>query len=139
MNYPSSINSNVRANKTMFSSNLTLEDIPHRDHKLREIAKVENMISSRSGKAIANQFIITLQNGIKIFQSYESIIAIKANGETYLDCERWDYSNTTSRYRKQFLNEDTKTTRDKIKQGKYAVVYLNKPSVYHHSIKTTDY
>ena len=41
MNYPSSINSNVRANKTMFSSNLTLEDIPHRDHKLRAV-KAEN-------------------------------------------------------------------------------------------------
>ena len=126
MNYPSSINSNVRANKTMFSSNLTLEDIPHRDHKLREIAKVENCKSTRSGKPIANQFIITLQNGIKIFQSYESIIAIKANGETYLDYECWDYSNTTSRYRKEFLNEDTKTTRDKINKGIYIVDYLNK-------------
>ena len=61
MNYPSSINSNVRANKTMFSSNLTLEEIPHRDHKLRNIAKVENCKSTRSGKPIANQFIITLQ------------------------------------------------------------------------------
>ena len=126
MNYPSRINSNVRANKTMFSSNLTLEDIPHRDHKLREIAKVENCKSSRSGKPIANKFIITLQNGIKIFQSYESIIAIKANGETYLDYERWDYSNTTSRYRKEFLGEDTKTTRDKINKGKYILEYLNK-------------
>ena len=125
MNYPSSINSNVRANKTMFSSNLTLEDIPHRDHKLRNIAKVENCKSTRSGKAIANQFIITLQNGIKIFQSYNTIIAIKANGETYLDYERWDYSNTTSRYRKEFLGEDTKTTRNKIDQGKYILEYLN--------------
>jgi len=126
-------------NKTMFSSNLTLEDMPHREKKLYNIAKVENCKSNRSGKPIANQFIITLQNGIKIFQSYNSIICVKADGETYLDYERWDYSNTTSRYRKQFLNEDTKTTRDKINQGKYAVVYLNKPSVYHHSIKTTDY
>ena len=125
MNYPSSINSNVRANKTMFSSNLTLEDIPHRDHKLREIAKVENCKSSRSGKPIANQFIITLQNGIKIFQSYDTIIAIKANGETYLDYECWNYSNTTSRYRKEFLGEDTKTTRNKIDQGKYILEYLN--------------
>ena len=125
MNYPSSINSNVRANKTMFSSNLTLEDIPHRDHKLREIAKVENCKSSRSGKPIANQFIITLQNGIKIFQSYNSIIAIKADGETYLDYYRWDYSNTTSRYRKEFLGEDTKTTKKKIEQGKYILEQLN--------------
>ena len=80
---------------------------------------------SRSGKPIANQFIITLQNGIKIFQSYESIICIKANGETYLDYERWDYSNTTSRYSKEFLGEETKTTRDKINKGKYILEYLN--------------
>ena len=113
-------------NKTMFSSNLTLEDMPHREHKLRLIAKVENCKSSRSGKPIANQFIITLQNGIKIFQSYDTIIAIKANGETYLDYNHWDYSNTTSRYRKEFLNEDTKTTRDKINKGIYIVDYLNK-------------
>ena len=113
-------------NKIMFSSNLTLEDMPHREHKLRLIAKVENCKSSRSGKPIANQFIITLQNGIKIFQSYDTIIAIKANGETYLDVNHWDYSNTTSRYRKEFLDEDTKTTRDKINKGVYIVDYLNK-------------
>ena len=126
MNYPSSINSNVRANKTMFSSNLTLEDIPHRDHKLREIAKVENCKSNRSGKPIANQFIITLQNGIKIFQSYNSIICVKANNEIYLDYDRWNYSRTTSRYRNQFLNETTVETVKKIGFGNYAMVDLNK-------------
>ena len=112
-------------NKTMFSSNLTLEAMPHRTQKLRLIAKVENCKSNRSGKPIANQFIITLQNGIKIFQSYNSIIAIKADGETYLDYYRWDYSNTTSRYRKEFLGEDTKTTKKKIEQGKYILEQLN--------------
>ena len=113
-------------NKTMFSSNLTLEDMPHREHKLRLIAKVENCKSSRSGKPIANQFIITLQNSIKIFQSYDTNICIKANGETYLDYNHWDYSNTTSRYRKEFLGEDTRTTKNKIDQGKYILEYLNK-------------
>ena len=66
-----------------------------------------------------------MQNGIEIFQSYESIICIKANNETYLDYNRWNYSNTTSRYRKEFLGEDTKTTKQKIEQGKYILEYLN--------------
>ena len=43
-----------------------------------------------------------------------------------LDYNHWDYSNTTSRYRKEFLGEDTKTTRDKINKGIYIVDYLNK-------------
>jgi predicted TIM-barrel fold metal-dependent hydrolase len=119
------INNNVQMHKIMFSSNLTLEDMPHREHKLRNIAKVENFKSVRSGKPVANQFKITLQNGIEIFQSYESIICIKANNETYLDYNRWNYSNTTSRYRKEFLGEDTKTTKQKIEQGKYILEYLN--------------
>ena len=29
-------------------------------------------------------------------------------------------------YRKEFLGEDTKTTRDKINKGKYILEYLNK-------------
>ena len=72
------INSNVKMHKIMFSSNLTLEDMPHREHKLRNIAKVENFLKALDlGKPVANQFKITLQNGIEIFQSYESIICIK--------------------------------------------------------------
>ena len=110
----------------MQTFNLTLENMPHREKKLLNIAKVENMRSPRSNKEIANQYIITLQNGITIFQSYNSIICIKADGETYLDFDKWNYSNTTARYRKLFLNEDTKTTRDKIDRGIYGCVYLNK-------------
>jgi len=110
----------------MQTFNLTLEDMPHRTKKLLNIAKVENMRSPRSNKEVANQFIITLQNGMKIFQSYETIICVKADGEIYLDYNNWDYSNTTSRYRKIFLNESTQITKEKINQGKYACVHLNK-------------
>ena len=111
----------------MITFNLTLEDMPSRDKKLSNIAKVENFKSSKSGQPIANQFIITLQNGIEVFQSYNSIIAVKANGETYLDYDRWDFSRTTGKYRNIFLNENTKETRYKIKHGKYGLVHLNKP------------
>jgi hypothetical protein len=109
----------------MITYNLTLEDMPSRNKKLANIAKVENFKSSKSGQPIANQFIITLQNGIEVFQSYNSIIAVKANNETYLDQNRWNYSKTTSRYRNQFLNETTVETVKKIGLGTYAMADLN--------------
>ena len=110
----------------MHTFNLILENMPNRRKKLLNIAKVENMRSPRSNNAIANQFVITLQNGIEVFQSYNSIICVKANGQTYLDENRWNYSRTTSRYRNQFLNETTVETVKKIGFGNYAMVDLNK-------------
>ena len=61
----------------MITFNLTLEDMPSRDKKLSNIAIVENFKSSKSGLPIANQFRIALQNGIIVFQSYNSIIQLK--------------------------------------------------------------
>jgi len=101
------------------------ENINKNDLELNNLAKVENFKSNRSGNPIANQFRITLQNGTEIFQSYNSIIAVKVNGLTFLDRTCWDYSNTTSRYRKEFLNEDTKTTKQKIKDDVYILMNLN--------------
>ena len=89
-------------------------------------AMVKNFTSSRSGKAIANQFVITIENGDTIFQSYESIIAIKTFcGKVLVDCDRWDYSKTTSRYRNKFLNEITSATQKKIDNGTYLLTDLN--------------
>ena len=99
--------------------------MPKKAMGLTNIAKVENMLSNRSHKPVANQFKITLQNGTEVFQSYNSIIAVKVNGQTFLDRTCWDYSNTTSRYRKEFLNEDTKTTKEKIKNDVYVMLDLN--------------
>ena len=101
------------------------ENINKNDLELNNLAKVENFKSNRSGNPIANQFRITLQNGTEIFQSYNSIVAVKVNGLTFLDRTCWDYSNTTSRYRKEFLNEDTKTTKQKIKDDVYILMNLN--------------
>ena len=101
------------------------ENMPNRIDKYRNIAKVENFKSHRSGNPIANQFKITLQNGTEVFQSYKSIVAVKVNGLTFLDRTCWNYSNTTSRYRKEFLNEDTKTTKQKIKDDVYILMNLN--------------
>ena len=99
--------------------------MPSKDKKLSNIAKVQNMKSLSSHNAIANQFVITLQNGIEVFQSYNSIICVKANGQTYLDENRWNYSRTTARYRNIFLNETTAFTLRKIGHGTYGMADLN--------------
>ena len=85
--------------------------------------KVQNM-ESRNGNVIPNQFIITT-NDATIFQSYWSVIVVKTNGKIYLDCNKWDYSTTTGKYRNQFLGEDKKETQRKIDEGIYILTNLN--------------
>ena len=86
--------------------------------------KVTNITGSRGNK-IPNQFIIYTDNG-SIFQSYASTIVKIDNGKTYLDESKWNYSNTTGKYRNIFLNETIKDTRKKIKSGEYILTDLNK-------------
>ena len=87
--------------------------------------KVKNMISSRGNK-IANQFIITGNDGIEVFQSYDSVIAQKDQcGKIQLDKNYWDYSVTTGKYRNQFLGETKKETQAKIDSGEYKLADLN--------------
>ena len=87
--------------------------------------KVNQMTSPRTGRPIANQFEIYTDRGV-YFQSYRSIIAFKPhNGKTQLDEYYWDYSRTTSRYRGEFLGENTNETRHKIKEGEYILTNLN--------------
>jgi hypothetical protein len=87
--------------------------------------KVKNMTSNRSGRPVANQFIIYTSEG-KYFQSYDSVIALRDNnGKITLDDYYWDYSRTTSKYRNEFLGEGIADTRDKIKSGKYKLANLN--------------
>lgn len=87
--------------------------------------------------AVKNQFIITEEgrgaNGnfiLKtIFQSYDSVIAIKTVWNDRIDIEldndKWDYSTTTGKYRNQFLGEDKQATLKKIKSGEYKLSNLN--------------
>ena len=91
------------------------------------MTKVKNMISNKGNK-IANQFIITDDNGVETFQSYNSVIARNANmgkGSIMLDEYYWNFSVTTSKYRNIFLNETTKETQQKIKSGEYRLGNLN--------------
>jgi hypothetical protein len=106
--------------------------------------KVRNMASLR-GFTIPNQFILTATGGIlgnfesrEIFQSYDSIIAVKTLWpleavqsinrpilEVQLDKTYWDYSKTTGKYRNIFLGESKKETQAKIDSGEYKLEDLN--------------
>jgi hypothetical protein len=99
--------------------------------------KVQNMTSPRTGKPVANQFIIEGESGIEYFQSYDSIIVMRVPSNVignqwevsisgiYLDRTFWDYSTTTGKYRNQFLGETKKETQAKIDSGEYVLTDLN--------------
>lgn len=86
--------------------------------------KVENMLSP-NGNRVANQFLITDNNGNEYFQSYNSVIAKRSKGQIYLDVSFWDYSVTTGKYRNLFLGEGIAETRKKIESGEYILTNLN--------------
>ena len=86
--------------------------------------KVRNMQSSR-GNNVANQFVITADDGM-FFQSYSTIIAFRPySGKIQLDANAWDCSVTTSRYRNYFLGEKKAETQRSIDAGDYELVDLN--------------
>ena len=87
--------------------------------RLKGIPTVINMTSNRGNK-VANQFVINYDNGY-LFKSYNSIIAVKYKGKTYLG-EDWDYSRTTGKYRNDFLGENKASTELKIKSGVYTLL-----------------
>lgn len=89
--------------------------------------KVKNMKSSR-GNDVPNQFIIFTPEAT-VFQSYGSVIA-KTTFEAgelvvVLDESYWDYSNTTRKYRNQFLGQNSAEIKRKVKSGEYRLENLN--------------
>ena len=91
------------------------------------MARVTQM-TGRTGKPVANQFVIMDGNDL-YFQSYQNII-VKCTVEgdervTYLDRDFWDYSVTTSKYRNRFLGVDTAEVKRRIKSGTYRLADLN--------------
>ena len=85
-----------------------------------------NQLVGNSGNPIANQFEIYTNKGY-YFQSYNSVIYFRCSktGKEYLDKYKWDYSNTTGKYRNQILGEGIDETREKIKRKEYILKDLN--------------
>ena len=66
--------------------------------------KVRNMESPRTGRPVANQFVISDDHRM-IFQSYDSMIVdIDFFNSTITFGKDWNYSTTTSKYRNEFLD-----------------------------------
>ena len=66
--------------------------------------RVYNMESARSGRPVANQFVIVDDNKL-VFQSYDSmIVEIDKATSTITFGKDWNYSTTTAKYRNQFLD-----------------------------------
>lgn len=83
---------------------------------------VENMTSECTGRAIANQFII-YAGDYTIFQSYNSVIAVRHQDAVFLDKTYYNYSRTTSKYLYKFLGESN--IQAKIHSGEYQLCNLN--------------
>lgn len=88
--------------------------------------KVKNMVATRTGNPVTNQFIIE-NNGVETFQSYETTIAIRqANGVVVLDDRAFDYSRITSKYLREFLYGDgRKEVERSVKNNDLKYVYSN--------------
>ena len=79
---------------------------------------IEQMRSAR-GKKVPNQSVVTTEKGT-YFQSYNSVIAfIPAGPEKIQLGPKWDYSQTTGKYRNQFLRETKAETQRKLDNGEY--------------------
>ena len=87
---------------------------------------VQNM-TSQNGNKVPNQFIVKLPENVTIFKSYNTVIAQNRNGKIVLDSKALDYSATTTKYLKQFLNtkDSKKHLQDKVKNGYYSISDLN--------------
>ena len=66
--------------------------------------RVYNMESPKTGRPVANQFVIN--DGDKlVFQSYDSmIVEYNKSNNSITFGKDWNYSMTTSKYRNQFLD-----------------------------------
>lgn len=89
---------------------------------LSKVVKVENYPSLhwRSTAKVANQFLI-YGDDFELFQSYQSLIAMRHGGKVYIFTD-WDYSTTTGKYRNDFLGENKAETLKKLKSGEYIAV-----------------
>ena len=88
--------------------------------KLGVFQGVSNLSSPRSWEPVPNQYSIQYENG-RVFQSYESLIAVRLNGHLYLT-DSHDYSKTTSKYCTEWTGFDTKTRREGLKDGSFTLI-----------------
>lgn len=70
--------------------------------------KLENLKSPKTGKAVANQFLIRDYGGNGVgdmFISYETPIALAIHSTKTVYLNKTNYSRTTTKYTRVFLNQ----------------------------------
>lgn len=101
---------------------------------LRVLGTISNTTNlgmlNKSGKAIANQHVLLIHFGndfAKVFQSYNTVIAIEWQNYIILDTKALEYSSTTTKYLKQFIKDDVskKDIQKRIDDGFYPTANLN--------------
>lgn len=76
------------------------------NHSNQRIMFISNLISSKSGRPVSNQYAVVLDDGTIYFQSYSTMVAKReANGEFLLSKDAW-LSRTTKRWLKVFLDAE---------------------------------
>lgn len=89
--------------------------------------RVEQMLSAVTAKPVRSQFVITTPQG-NFFQSYQTIVAFRANDGSYVLDPAWDCSRTTLKYLKLFMGDEAACAdviRKRISAGMYALEELN--------------
>lgn len=85
--------------------------------------KVRNM-QSKNGNDMPNQFVITTKDG-EYFQSYQTIICFVDNDRNIFLDESWDNTNTTNRFRCDYLGINKTQTLKRIASKDFTVMDLN--------------
>lgn len=89
-------------------------------YKLKGTPKIKQFINAK-GNAQANHFSIEFDNA-EVFQSYDSIIAIRLYSQPYnILGAHHNYSVTTGKHLTHWLGRDSKERKEQIKQGKLIV------------------
>lgn len=87
-----------------------------------------NLTSPRTGRAVANQFVIyvaTKKGRKKVFKSYETVVAVvDESGCVTLD-KSYRKSITTEKYLTQFLGNTKLERKELIEQNVYKLADLN--------------
>lgn len=88
--------------------------------------QVFNLTSNHSGRAVANQYCVIMDDGTRYFRSYAAnICRISPDGAITLDEHYWNYNRTTSKYLRQFLQMTEDQIQNKMVCGEIKMSNLN--------------
>lgn len=96
--------------------------------RMNQLPQIDTGIpkSKKDKKRIGQQqaWIVKTEKG-EYLQSYQSkIVFIDKQGQVYIDDTFWNYSVTTARHRRNYLNEGRAETEQKMLSGEYILCNL---------------